>query len=182
MDEGEAVGVRSPGDQRRRVAGEQVADQAGPVGFQLVAGRGQDVVYARRGNVNEALDKGSVVDGRGGLGQSRRTPPMGVQRRQPLGQGQAIGQCRRPVSGDPVRGRQVVEQQVIAPLPGGVGGVVAAHQRRAGHAQVVAGVVGHFRRAERLLAQISVDHLQEQARRQLALRAGGVVEVEHGVG
>ena len=107
---------------------------------------------------------------------------MGVQRRQPLGQRQAIRQRRRFGRGHDVGRRQVFEQQVKAARFSRVSGVVAAHQRRAGHANVVAGVVGHFRRAEGLVVQVGVDHLQEQARRQFARGIGGVAQVEDGVG
>jgi len=181
VDKGEAIGVGGAGNQRRRMPGVQVMHQARPVGFQLVAGGGYDVGYTRFGDGDEALDEGRVVNRRGRLGQSHRAPPMGVQRRQPLGQRQPIGQGRRFVGGGDVGGRHVVEEQVVAAQRLGIGGVVAAHQRRVGRVDVVAGIVRHFRRAERFVVKVCLDHLQEEPRRSLALRAVAIAHVENSV-
>ena len=119
-----------------------------------------------------------------GLGQSFRAPPAGMQHGQRLGQGQPIGQVRFFFISRHMGSAQIIQQQVVAPLVCGVGRVVAVDQRRVGDVAVVAGVIGHFRVVEGFdgVGIADVDHLQEEAVRQAARRAGGVVHLEPRVG
>src|ERR671916_657051 len=98
-----------------------------------------------------SLDVGRAMDGLASGSQLVGAPPAGVHGREPVGKGQGVLQSGWTSGRLDMGGADIVAEQVVAVLRRGVGGIVAADQRCTRDINIVAGVVGDLRVAERLV-------------------------------